>query len=101
MIVNFKGVAPPDIASKFCYVKDNKGFYIVSKNFSKKLSSCKNEKSSNIFSLVLKVNLILKVKLKDFLMLLESLFPNKIYLINDNHAAIAIFCYFDKTKSRS
>ena len=95
MIVNFKGAAPPDIASKFCYVKDNKGFYIVSKIFSKKLSSCKNEKSSNIFSLVL------KVKLKDFLMLLESLFPNKISLINDNHAAIAIFCYFDKTKSRS
>ena len=92
MTVNFKGAAPPDIASEFCYVK---GFYIVSKNFSKKLSSCKNEKSSNIFSLVF------KVKLKDFLMLLESLFPNKISLINDNHAAIAIFCYFDKTKSRS
>ena len=95
MIVNFKGAAPPDIASKFCYVKDNKGFYIVSKNFSKKLSSCKNEKSSNIFSL------IFKVKLKDFLMLLESLFPNKISLINDNHVAIATFCYFDKTKSRN
>ena len=30
----------------------------------------------------------------------KSLFSNKISLINDNHVAIAIFYYFDKTKSR-
>ena len=85
MIVNFKGAAPPDRTSKFCYAKDNKSTYIASKNFSKNLSSCKNEKLSNICFL------IFKVKLKDLLMLLESLFSNKISVINDNHVAIAIF----------
>ena len=84
MIVNFKGAAPPDRTSKFCYAKDNKSTYIASKNFSKNLSSCKNEKLSNICFL------IFKVKLKDLLMLLESLFSNKISVINDNHVAIAI-----------
>ena len=60
--MNFKGAAPPDAGSKFCYVKDSKVSYIASEIFSKKLSSCKNETLSNIFSL------IFKVKLKDFLM---------------------------------
>ena len=95
MIVNLKGTVPPDTTSKFFYIKDNKDFYIVSKKFSKTLWSCKKEKLSNIFSI------IFKVKLKNLLMLLESLFSNKISLINDNHIAIAIFSYFDKTKTRN
>ena len=42
--------------------------------------------------------LTFKVKLKNFLMLLESLFSKKIALIYDNHIATTIICYFDKTK---
>ena len=86
---------PPDTTLKFCYAKNTKGSYIVSKSFSKKLSWCKNEKLSNIFFL------IFKVKLKKFLMVLESLYSKNIALINDNHVAIAIFCYFDKTKNQN
>ena len=36
-----------------------------------------------------------KVKLREFLMLLESLSSKRVILINDNPAAIAVFCYFD------
>ena len=71
-------------------------FYIVSTNFSKQLSSCKNEKLSNIYFLIFKVKLIY------FWMLLESLFSKKKKaLINDNHVAIKIFWYFDKTESQN
>ena len=38
---------------------------------------------------------IFEVKLREFLMLLESLSSKRIILINDNQVAIAIFYYFD------
>ena len=43
---------------------------------------------------------IFEVKLREFLMLLESLSSKRIILINDNQVAIAIFYYFDSNKSK-